>query len=102
METGLAGKHAVVTGASKGIGLAIARALIDEGAFVSAGARASSPELDAMSAASNAQSIAVDLSKSDSPDELVTTALRHAPIDILVNNVGAVTPRLEGFLAITD
>jgi NAD(P)-dependent dehydrogenase (short-subunit alcohol dehydrogenase family) len=102
METGLTGKHAVVTGASKGIGLAVTRALIGEGAHVTAGARGSSPELDQLSSASNAQIIAVDLSSPAGPDELIAAALRHAPVDILVNNVGAVTPRLDGFLAITD
>jgi NAD(P)-dependent dehydrogenase (short-subunit alcohol dehydrogenase family) len=102
VETGLKGKHAVVTGASKGIGLAISRALVDEGAYVTAGARTSSPELEEMSNASKAQGIAVDLSSPTGPDELVAAALGYAPIDILINNVGAVTPRLGGFLAITD
>jgi NAD(P)-dependent dehydrogenase (short-subunit alcohol dehydrogenase family) len=46
--------------------------------------------------------VAVDLSSPTGPAELVTAALRHAPVDILINNVGAVTPRLDGFLAITD
>jgi NAD(P)-dependent dehydrogenase (short-subunit alcohol dehydrogenase family) len=102
MQTGLTGKHAVITGASKGIGLAITLALIGEGAYVTAGARGSSPELDHLSDASKAQVIAVDLSSPTGPDELVAAALRHAPVDILVNNVGGVTPRLDGFLAITD
>jgi NAD(P)-dependent dehydrogenase (short-subunit alcohol dehydrogenase family) len=102
MDTGLAGKHAVVTGASKGIGLAISRALIGEGAYVTADARESNLELDEFSEASKAQSIAVDLSSPDGPEELIAAALRHAPVDILINNVGAVTPRLDGFLAITD
>jgi NAD(P)-dependent dehydrogenase (short-subunit alcohol dehydrogenase family) len=102
METGLSGKHAVVTGASKGIGLAITRALVGEGAYVTAGARESSPELDRLSRASRAQSVAVDLSSPTGPGQLLTAALRRAPVDILVNNVGAVTPRLNGFLAITD
>jgi NAD(P)-dependent dehydrogenase (short-subunit alcohol dehydrogenase family) len=102
METGLIGKHAVVTGASKGIGLAITRAVIGEGAYVTAGARTSSLELDQFSDASKGQSIAVDLSSPTGPQELVTAALGHAPVDILINNVGAVTPRLEGFLTISD
>jgi len=44
----LEGKIAVVTGASKGIKLAITQALIAAGAHVIAGARASSDELDAL------------------------------------------------------
>ena len=55
-----------------------------------------------MTDAANAQHIAVDLSSPTGPEELVVAALGHAPVDILINNVGAVTPRLDGFLAITD
>jgi NAD(P)-dependent dehydrogenase (short-subunit alcohol dehydrogenase family) len=102
METGLSGKHAVVTGASKGIGLAITRALIAEGAYVTAGARKSNPELDQLSRDAKAQTVAVDLSSPTGPEDLVSAALRYAPVDILINNVGAVTPRLDGFLAVTD
>ncbi len=39
MDLGLTGKVAIVTGASKGSGLAVTRALVDEGARVLAGAR---------------------------------------------------------------
>jgi len=36
------------------------------------------------------------------PHDLVAAALEHGRLDILVNNVGAVTPRLGGFLSVTD
>jgi NAD(P)-dependent dehydrogenase (short-subunit alcohol dehydrogenase family) len=46
MELGLEDSVAVVTGASRGIGLAVVRALAFEGVRVIAGARRSSPALD--------------------------------------------------------
>jgi hypothetical protein len=46
MDLELGGRTAVVTGASKGIGLAITRALAGAGAHVVAGAQRSSAELD--------------------------------------------------------
>ena len=46
--------------------------------------------------------VSVDLSTADGPAELVASALEDGPLDVLVNNVGAVTPRLDGFLSVTD
>jgi NAD(P)-dependent dehydrogenase (short-subunit alcohol dehydrogenase family) len=100
MELGLTGKVAVVTGASKGIGLAIVEARIDEGAHVVAGARKTSPERDALRETGAVEFVGVDLSSPDAPAELVAAA--GPRIDILVNNVGMVIPRPEGFLAMTD
>jgi NAD(P)-dependent dehydrogenase (short-subunit alcohol dehydrogenase family) len=100
VELGLTGKVAVVTGASKGIGLAIVKALVEEGAHVVAAARTSSPALKALAEAGSVQFVSVDLSRPDGPSELVAAA--GSPIDILVNNVGMVIPRLEGFLAVAD
>jgi NAD(P)-dependent dehydrogenase (short-subunit alcohol dehydrogenase family) len=99
MDLELAGKVAVVTGASKGIGLAAVRALHDEGASVVAGARTteSLQDLDRVTA------IAVDLAAPDGPALLVQKALdEHGRVDVLVNNVGAVRIRLEGFLGTSD
>jgi NAD(P)-dependent dehydrogenase (short-subunit alcohol dehydrogenase family) len=103
MDLGLAQSVAVVTGASKGIGLAIARALAAEGAHVVAGARERSEELDALVDDGKADFVAVDLALPAGPATLITAAMsRHQRIDVLVNNVGAATTRTGGFLTITD
>jgi NAD(P)-dependent dehydrogenase (short-subunit alcohol dehydrogenase family) len=99
MNLELTDKVAVVTGASKGIGLAVTRALVDEGAHVVAGARntESLDELDRVTA------VPVDLAAPDGPGLLVQRALdEHGHVDVLVNNVGAVRLRLEGFLGTSD
>lgn len=102
MDLELAGKVAVVTGASKGIGLAITQALVDEGVHVIAGARDTTEELDALTDGGRVQYVNVDLSTADGAAELVETATARGRLDILINNVGAVTPRLTGFLDVTD
>jgi NAD(P)-dependent dehydrogenase (short-subunit alcohol dehydrogenase family) len=102
VDLGLTGRRALVTGASKGIGLAIVQGLVAEGAHVVAAARSSSPELDELVASGLVQHIAVDLSRADGPDRLVASALEGGTLEILVNNVGAVTPRTDGFLSVTD
>lgn len=100
MDLALAGRTAVVTGASKGIGLAVARALSGAGATVFAGARKSSAELDELAAAGNVHSVEVDLAAPEGPPTLVAAAGRT--VDVLVNNVGSAPARPGGFLSITD
>ncbi|HEY3547548.1 MAG TPA: SDR family NAD(P)-dependent oxidoreductase, partial [Propionicimonas sp.] len=102
MDLGLAGKVAVVTGASKGIGLAIAQALVAEGAHVVAGARDMTDELAVLVQGGQVAHVEVDLSTAAGATALVEAATQEGQLDILVNNVGAVTPRLDGFLAVTD
>jgi NAD(P)-dependent dehydrogenase (short-subunit alcohol dehydrogenase family) len=102
MDLGLTDKLAVVTGASKGIGLAITSALVAEGASVVAGSRGSSAELDELVDGGRVHAVAVDLSTVNGPQQLIDAAREHGAINILVNNAGAVTPRLDGFLAVTD
>ncbi|GAA4191262.1 SDR family NAD(P)-dependent oxidoreductase [Microbispora amethystogenes] len=102
MDMELQGKVAVVTGAGKGIGLAVTRALVEEGAHVVAGSRRSTPELKELGGRGSVQGVEVDLATATGPADLVAAALAHGRLDILVNNVGAVTPRLTGFLNVTD
>jgi NAD(P)-dependent dehydrogenase (short-subunit alcohol dehydrogenase family) len=102
MNSGLDGKRALVTGASKGIGLAITRALAAEGATVTAGARTRADELGDLEDSGQVRQVAVDLADPGGPAELVAAALDQGPLDVLVNNVGGVTPRLGGFLSVTD
>ena len=103
MDLHLSDKVAVVTGASKGIGLAVTQALADEGVSVAAGAREASPELSQLSARSPVRPVLADLSTPDGPARLVEGAVRaFGGLDVLVNNVGAVRPHLDGFLSFTE
>ena len=99
MDLELSGKIAVVTGASKGIGLAVTRALAAEGARVFAGART----IDTLTGIDGVTGIAVDLVAPDGPEQLIGHALeQHGRLDLLVNNVGGVHLRLDGFLQVSD
>src|SRR5882672_3596325 len=93
MDLKLTDKVTIVTGASKGIGLAITKAFAGEGARVVAGLQG----LERVTA------VALDLAAPDGPARLAQRALdQHGRIDVLVNNVGAVRMRLQGFLGTSD
>ncbi|MFI1172439.1 oxidoreductase [Streptomyces melanogenes] len=100
MELNLAGKTAVVTGASRGVGLAITRQLVDEGVRVVGAARTVTAELKE----AGAHPVAVDLSTPQGAEELAAQALATlGGVDILVNNIGGGdTFNLDGFLATDD
>src|ERR1700729_185701 len=99
MDLDLDGKVAVVTGAGKGIGLAVTRALAGEGASVVAGSH-STGTLDGLKGVTP---VAVRLSTAAGPARLIQRAIEeHGQIDVLVNNVGAVRMRTEGFLGTSD
>ncbi|MEV6787252.1 oxidoreductase [Streptomyces sp. NPDC051098] len=103
MELHLAGKVAVVTGASKGIGLAVTQGLVTEGANVVAGARTLTDSLAELAAGPRVRPVLVDLTTVEGPGGLVGEAVDHfGGVDIVVNNVGAVRPRSGGLASVTD
>jgi NAD(P)-dependent dehydrogenase (short-subunit alcohol dehydrogenase family) len=102
MDINLTDKTAIVTGASRGIGLATSQALAAAGAHIIAGARHNSPELQALEAAGSATFITADLSTPQGPRSLVAAAAERGGVDILINNAGSVTPRFGGLLSVTD
>jgi NAD(P)-dependent dehydrogenase (short-subunit alcohol dehydrogenase family) len=87
----LAGKHALVTGASRGIGAAIVRRLLDEGARVTLLGRqiATVRELAGKLSAQDTYAVGADVSDSSQMRTAIQDASNHfGPIDILVNNAG--------------
>lgn len=97
MDLGLTGKRALVLGASRGLGAAIARTLAEEGATVIAAARSPDkiqgwtgqlqPEV-----ASRIIAECVDLADPDSIDRLADTVVGSGGVTILVNNSGGPPP----------
>ncbi len=89
---GLAGKTAIVTGASRGIGLAIAQRLVDEGARVVITARKAEALADAVAALGGPEWAMAVAGRSDDVDHRAhTVALarkRFGGVDLLVNNTG--------------
>lgn len=89
MDYALRGKVALVTAATKGIGLAIAQALAREGARVSVVARTES-EVKRVAESLNGFGVAADVLKDDDCKRAVTQTEQHlGPIEILINNFGA-------------
>lgn len=95
MDLQLTGKVAIVTGASRGIGRAIAEELSREGMKLVLAARSECPPLP------DAIAIAVDLREPDAPAAVVAKAIEQfGQLDLLVNNAGA-TQRGD-FLTLSD
>lgn len=98
MSKKLNGKVAVVTGASKGIGAAIAKQLVAEGASVAVNYASSQTAADQVVAeitrnGGNAVAVKADVSNKADVERLFTaTKNAYGDIDILVNNAGIYTP----------
>jgi 3-oxoacyl-[acyl-carrier protein] reductase len=99
MDLGLTGKVAMVTGASRGIGRAIAHALAEEGTNLSVCARTQSTLTEAVAAMQagplprSVMGFVGDMTKPDDAQRWVDETLtRFGGIDVLVNNAGSARP----------
>lgn len=88
----LDGRVALVTGASSGIGLAIARRFIAEGARVVAVDVAGSPLASELAASDTLTLVNANVTSADAPERLLAAAERWGGIDVLVNNAGICLP----------
>lgn len=96
MDLHLANKHVLITGGSKGIGLACAENFLNEGAKVTLVSRDPQnlanalQKLSAQHSATSIHTIAADLQVAKSGEEVLNQAEAHfGPVDILVNSAGA-------------
>jgi 3-oxoacyl-[acyl-carrier protein] reductase len=89
MKIDLTGKTALVTGASRGIGEAIARRLGETGAHVLCAARGATKVADEIVAAGGkATGVQLDIAAADVRERIKALLEAHGNIDILVNNAG--------------
>ena len=90
MDLGLKDKKVLITGGSKGIGLACAKAFIAEGAKVALVSRSQENLAHAKKSVGNAYTIAADLVDAAAAGAMVERVEKEfGPIDVLVNSAGA-------------
>ena len=90
MELGLEGKVVLVTGGSKGIGLACALAFVAEGARIAICSRSRDNVERACADLKDALGVAADLTDAEAAGKMIDTVEeRLGPIDVLVNSAGA-------------
>ncbi|MGK3199757.1 SDR family NAD(P)-dependent oxidoreductase [Amycolatopsis sp. MEPSY49] len=97
--TDLSGRVALVTGGTRGIGLATVRALVDAGATVVLTGRDEARAKEAASAAGAASGLALDVTDAKAVSSLVRgVAKEHGKLDIVVANAGIMEDALLGMI----
>jgi len=108
MDLGLKNRHALVLGASQGLGLGVARALLAEGASVTLSARSLDGLETARAELPDAQRERCDLVAADLADATATERILDAArrdgrhVDILVNNTGGPPTGLPSGVSVAE
>jgi NAD(P)-dependent dehydrogenase (short-subunit alcohol dehydrogenase family) len=106
MDFGISGRRALVTGAGRGLGKAIAQSLAKEGVNVVCVSRTSSDIIELIESIGGVQQghlgIAMDLMPEGAPAELLTKLKDFGPLDIVVHNAGGTLDISDPFCSIQD
>jgi NAD(P)-dependent dehydrogenase (short-subunit alcohol dehydrogenase family) len=98
LDFGLEGKVVVVTGGGAGIARAVVETMLGEAAAVVTADRDVAPL-----AGLDLEAVELDLLDPAAPQALIDRAVeRHGRVDVLVNALGGLVPKLNGFTAITE
>lgn len=99
-------KNCIVTGGSKGIGLAVVKAFLEEGASVEYYARSRAAEHDALASSLAADRelrwTACDVSDATALEAAIEASVARGPVDVVVNNAGATRDGLVFRMSLDD
>lgn len=102
----ITGKLALITGGTRGIGLGIARAVLERGGRVAVNGRQSTPEAEALQSEFGQERLSIELADVSVPERAVqlveSVATRFGRIDMLVHSAGGPAPGKILDLSATD
>ena len=106
MDFGISGRRALVTGAGRGLGRAIAQSLASEGVKVACVSRTET-DIDALveslgGVAAGHLGVAMDLMPEGAPAQLMASMAGFGPLDIVVHNAGGTLDISDPFCSIED